>query len=57
MKRRSSLARESGNYFGDTVDLVFRQRKKQFIEGQRAVSPLDLRSAERKLNSIKLLSF
>ena len=55
--RRLSLARDTGKYFGNTVDLVFRQRKKEYLEQLKMTEEVDVSMAEEKVNAIKLLPF
>jgi hypothetical protein len=56
-KRKLSLLKDSGNYFDNTVSLVFQEFKKQFVDSQKATEPLDTTQVAKKLNSIKLLKY
>jgi hypothetical protein len=48
--------REVNKYFGNTVDLVFRQRKKEYLYSLKKVRQPDTSEIENKLNKIKLLN-
>lgn len=54
-----AAARETGKYFGNTVDLVFRQRKRECLNqlNSREEEPADISELEKRVNNIKLLSF
>ena len=49
-RNHSLLARETGKYFGNTVDLVFRQRKKEYLNSLKKAEELDTTEMEKRLN-------